>query len=59
MRVYPPLQSATGSDPGSVQICRLDPAGKEKATPVVAHNSIHMGQIQRVLHGIETATLQV
>ena len=52
-------QNATGTDPGSVQICRLDPSGKEKATPVLVHNSIHLGQIQRVLHDIETATLQV
>jgi len=42
-----------------VQICRLDPSGKEKATPVLVHNSIHLGQIRRVLHDIETATLQV
>lgn len=51
-------QSATTTDPGSVQICRLDNDGTQKANPVVVHNSITLSQIQRVLHDIETATLQ-
>jgi hypothetical protein len=51
-------QNPDGDDPGFVQICRLHQNGSEKATPIVVHNSMVLGQIQRVLHEVETATLQ-
>lgn len=52
------FQTPSSKDPGVVQICRLHQNGSEKAEPVVVHNSMQLSQIQRVLQGIETATLQ-
>jgi hypothetical protein len=39
-------------------VCRLHPNDTEKSLPIVVHNSMALGQVQRVLAGIETATLQ-
>ena len=43
---------------GAVQVCRLHANGEEVAIPVVVHTTMRIGQIQRVLHQIETTTLQ-
>jgi len=52
------FQNPESTMPGAVQICRLHANGSEKADPVILHNSMQLAQIQRVLHGIETSTLQ-
>ena len=39
-------------------VCRLHANGNEVAKPIVVHTTMRIGQIQRVLHQIETTTLQ-
>ena len=43
---------------GTIQVCRLHSNEEEVAHPIVVHITMRMGQIQRVLHDVETTTLQ-